>query len=79
MVLRPGGNLPHSIRYKLEGATQEELQRAAESVVDAAINCQAARSGLSITGERRAALIEAVLQDPTLTEFLFKEDAFNLH
>ncbi len=52
----------------------EDQIKAAEAVVDAAICCQSLGSDLGISAETRAFLVDAVLQDPTLTPKLFTED-----
>ena len=57
--------------------TLEEKRKAAEAVVDAAICCRGAFEQLSVSIETRAFLVDAVLEDPTLTPKLFTENLFN--
>lgn len=52
----------------------EEQLKAAEAVVDAAICVQSLGKNLGISPETRAFLVDAVLQDPSLTPKLFTED-----
>ena len=52
----------------------DELQRAAEAVVDAALLRRYLETSKKVSDELREALIEAVLQDPTVVESLFRSE-----
>ncbi|HQH29097.1 MAG TPA: hypothetical protein PLP17_17015 [Oligoflexia bacterium] len=56
---------------RLAAASDQELLLAAQAVVDAASWSNRVKHNLDFTEEARAALIEAVFRDPTLTRELF--------
>lgn len=70
---------PNFIEKRLASASREELLLAAEAIVDAAICVQRFRSDAEISEECRQALIDAVFRDPSITEFLFQESAWQRH
>ena len=56
---------------RLAGASSDELMKAAEAVVDAALVCHNVENEVRLTEEARGLLIRAVYEDPTLTPHLF--------
>ena len=63
----------------LESATREDLRRAAEAILEAAIWKQRARGEVTLTPSSRDALIRAIIVDPEMTELLFSGVAFQPH
>lgn len=57
-----------SVGYQLP---EYETRLAAAAVVDAAIVCYELRTSVTVSDSARALLVEAVYQNPTLTERLF--------
>lgn len=51
----------------------QDLHHAAQAVVDAALFCHSAR-GVHVSAEVRAALIQAVFEDPSITSDLLRPD-----
>lgn len=51
----------------------QDLRHAAQAVVDAALFCHSAR-GVHVSAEVRAALIQAVFEDPSITSDLLRPD-----
>ena len=73
-----------SLREQLEVASERDLRRAAEAVVDAAIWRQRLRtdtlgSQCSVSDLARQALIELLYRDPNLTSYLFTDEAWERH
>lgn len=69
---------------QLEQANEKDLKLAAEAVVDAAIWRYRLRADTlggrrQISEETRASLIELVFNDPSLTPFLFQDEAWERH
>ena len=60
-----------AISDELRHASPEDLHKAAEAVVDAAICCRQVRGKGAISEKARRLLIEAVFRDPELTVHLF--------
>ncbi|MCC6933127.1 MAG: hypothetical protein IT292_07720 [Deltaproteobacteria bacterium] len=56
---------------RLAVATSDDLLKAAEAVVDAALVCHSVECEVRLTEEARGSLIRAVYDDPTLTPHLF--------
>lgn len=73
------GYLPTSLCEWLESATDKDMYRAAEAVVDAAIHCHQYKNNSPVTSYMRSLLIQAVLDDPSVTEFLFSGGSFGIH
>ena len=59
---------------RLGSATDGDLWRAAEAIVDAAMTIHRSK-GVAVTSESREALVKAVFQDPGLTAFLLSVPA----
>jgi len=62
-----------------ESSSEVELEhlRAAKAIVDAAICFQETLGLDSISPERKQKLIQAVLEDPSFTEYLFQESFYH--
>ena len=59
---------------RISAATDSDLWRAAEAIVDAAMTIHRSK-GVAVTNESREALVKAVFQDPGLTAFLLSVPA----
>ncbi len=72
------------MQERLEQATERDLRLAAEAVVDAAIWQRKLRADTlgafrEVAEETRLALIQMILEDPTLTPSLFHDGAWERH
>ena len=65
------GRVVRSKEIELENASNDELYKAAEALVDAAICCREVSSYSEISESTRNLLIKAVYEDPRLTPHLF--------
>ena len=59
--------------------SEEDLWRAAEAVVEAAVVRMQLRSGKQVSASHREALIDAVYRDPSMTGFLFEDGSLERH
>ncbi len=72
------------LQQSLSSATEEDLIKAAEAIVDAAICCYSAQQGdgtgtaPEIAPETRQMLISAVLRNPILTPHLFNKQVLEV-
>jgi len=62
------------IRKRLEKASEGDLLKSAEAVVDAALWCRRLGGKLKVSEKTRQSLILAVYRDPGLTPHLFSGD-----
>lgn len=73
--------LPLDEKYRrwLENASESEIRLAAEAVVDAALSRSSASDDSLFSEEDRGKLVEAVIDNPTVTKDLFKTNLNALH
>ena len=65
------GRVVRSMEIELENVSNDELFKAAEALVDAAICCREVSRDSEISESTRNLLIRAVYEDPRLTPHLF--------
>lgn len=83
-VTFPNQTVRQAHEQRLALASDQELRRAAEAVVDAAIWRRRLRSETlgaepDVSEQTRLSLIELVYRDPSLTSYLFRDEAWERH